>query len=103
VRDVGELAGWDDFSVFMRAITPRGPEAAARGVVNGVVTIGGVSVSPGDLIIGDDDGLVALSSDAAARFIEAAEAKLALEDEWQAKLKRGVSVADTFALRPLAR
>jgi 4-hydroxy-4-methyl-2-oxoglutarate aldolase len=103
VRDVGELAGWDDFAVFARWITPRGPEAAQRGDVNGVARIGGLSVSPGDLIIGDDDGLVALTPESAADFLEPAQAKLALEDEWQAKLKRGISIADTFRLEPLVR
>lgn len=61
VRDVRTLGGWDDFPVFARWINPRGPTGADRGAVNLRVTIGGASVAPGDLVIGDDDGLVSLS------------------------------------------
>src|SRR5215468_7955293 len=61
VRDVGTLAGWEDFSVFTRWITPRGPSSAERGAVNLPVVVGGRLVTPGDLVIGGDDGLVALS------------------------------------------
>src|SRR5262245_17779906 len=60
IRDVAQLAAMPAFSVFSRAITPRGPTSAERGEVNVAVMIGGRVVSPGDLLIGDDDGLVAL-------------------------------------------
>jgi regulator of RNase E activity RraA len=71
-----------------------------RGVVNAVVTIGGRLVSPGDLIIGDDDGLAALSPAAIRSYIGDAEAKLALEEVWQKSLADGRSVAETFGLPP---
>lgn len=58
IRDVAALAGWPDFSVFTRSITPRGPSSAERGSVNAAVMFGGRLVSSGDLVIGDDDGLV---------------------------------------------
>ncbi|MDZ4720895.1 MAG: hypothetical protein SH847_20755, partial [Roseiflexaceae bacterium] len=60
IRDVAQLAAWPDLSVFARSITPRGPVAMERGVVNAAVTVGGRLIHPGDLLIGDDDGLVAL-------------------------------------------
>ncbi len=83
IRDVAQLAEWPELPAFARSITPRGPSSMERGVVNATVTIGGLLVSPGDLIIGDDDGLAALSPDAIRSYIGAAEAKLALEDAWQ--------------------
>ncbi len=98
VRDVATLAGWDDFSVFTRSVTPRGPSSAERGAVNRPVVIGGRLVSPGDLVIGDDDGLVALVPSAIRGRIGDAEAKLAREVEWQASLAGGRSVAETFGL-----
>ena len=73
-----------------------------RGVVNAVVTIGGCMVSPGDLIIGDDDGLVALSPTAIRAYIDGAEAKRAREEAWQTSLANRHLVAETFAL-PAAR
>jgi 4-hydroxy-4-methyl-2-oxoglutarate aldolase len=98
VRDVATLAGWPDFAVFARHITPRGPVGLTKGEVNVPVAVGGVTVSPGDLIIGDDDGLVALSPTSVRDGIERAEAKIAVEVEWVASLARGISVRETFGL-----
>ena len=98
IRDVATLAGWPDFPVFTRFVTPRGPSSADRGAVNVPVVVGGLLVSPGDLVIGDDDGLVALSSAAVRARIADAEAKLALEAEWEASLSGGRSVRETFSL-----
>jgi 4-hydroxy-4-methyl-2-oxoglutarate aldolase len=103
IRDVAQLAEWPDLPSFTRAITPRGPSLMERGVVNAAVTIGGRLVSPGDLIIGDDDGLVALSPAAIRAYIDDAEAKLAREGAWQKSLATGHSVAETFRLPPAQR
>jgi 4-hydroxy-4-methyl-2-oxoglutarate aldolase len=98
VRDVAMLASWSDFAVFTRAITPRGPASADRGAVNAPVVIGGRLVTPGDLIIGDDDGLIALTPAFLTNRIGDAEAKLAREAEWEKKLGAGRSVMETFGL-----
>ena len=98
VRDVATLAGWTDLPVFARHVTPRGPVGTGRGAVNVPVQFGGVTVSPDDLIIGDDDGLVALSPASIRDGIAGAEAKLALETEWEANLARGVAVGQVFGL-----
>lgn len=103
VRDVATLAGWDDLPVFTRWITPRGPASADRGAVNLPVVIGGCLVTPGDLVIGDDDGLVALTPAAIRGRIGGAEAKLALEAEWEASLSGGRSVLETFGLASARR
>jgi regulator of RNase E activity RraA len=98
IRDVGTLAGWSDFPVFTRHVTPRGPASAERGVVNGPVVVGGQLVRPGDLVIGDDDGLVAIAPEAIRGRIDDAEAKLQREAGWQESLLAGHSMAQTFAL-----
>jgi 4-hydroxy-4-methyl-2-oxoglutarate aldolase len=98
IRDVGRLAQWPDFSVFTRHVTPRGPWSAERGAVNAPVVVGGRIVRPGDLVIGDDDGLVALDPDSIRNRIGDAEAKLRREAEWQASLAAGRSMAETFGL-----
>ncbi len=98
IRDVAELAGWNDLSVFSRSITPRGPTGFSSGEVNGVAIIGGRTIAPGDLIIGDDDGLVALDPDMIRTLIDPAEAKMALEEKWQASLAAGKTIKETFGL-----
>ena len=100
VRDVATLSGWADFSVFARSVTPRGPSSAERGSVGMPVLIGGRLVTPGDLVIGDDDGLVALSPSAVRSRLRDAEAKLAREAEWIDSLANGRSVVQTFGLSP---
>ena len=98
VRDVATLAGFSDFAVFARHITPLGPTAFERGAVNVPVIVGGALVTPGDLILGDDDGLVALSPASARSRLAAARARVAREAEWIAALEAGRSVADVFGL-----
>jgi regulator of RNase E activity RraA len=72
--------------------SPRGPTSNERGAVNVAVTVGGCLVSPGDLIVGDDDGSAALDPRAARTLIAAAEAKLAHEAAWIASLAGGRSM-----------
>lgn len=103
VRDAGTLGNWDDFPVFSRWITPRGPTGADRGAVNLPVVIGGCRVSPGDLMIGDDDGLVSLSPACVRTRIGDAEAKLAREEDWIEALASGTSAAEVFCLAPAVR
>ena len=104
VRDVATLAGLADFAVFARHVTPRGPTGGERGSVNVPVVIGGARVAPGDLILGDDDGLVALTAADQRERIGAAQAKVAKEAEWIAALAAGRSVAEVFGLaKPLRR
>ncbi|MBC7736012.1 MAG: dimethylmenaquinone methyltransferase [Candidatus Saccharibacteria bacterium] len=100
VRDTGTLGGWGDFPVFSRWITPRGPTGADRGAVNLPVVIGGCLVLPGDLVIGDDDGLVSLSPRIVRTRIADAEAKLSRESDWISALASGKSAAEVFDLAP---
>ena len=63
------------------------------------VSIGGVLVAPGDVLLGDADGLVAVPSARApevldaARVIPAAEEVTALEDAMSVRIKRGEAVS----------
>ena len=98
VRDVGTLARWDDFPVFLRHVTPRGPLSAERGRINAPVVFGGILIQPGDLLIGDDDGLVALGPSVVRTRIGDAEAKMAREAGWERSLVEGCTMRDTFGL-----
>jgi regulator of RNase E activity RraA len=98
IRDTGTLARFAEFPVYSRHVNPRGPVGAGEGLVNQVVTIGGATVHPGDLILGDDDGLAVLSPEMLARLIDAAEAKLRLEADWTRRLDRGDAVSRIFGL-----
>ena len=70
VRDVAEMREMG-FPVFCRAVVPRGPHKGFGGTIDGAISCGGVAVSPGDLVIGDDDG-VAVVPLAEVRAVQAA-------------------------------
>lgn len=100
VRDTGTLTAWPDFPVFGRGRTPRGPSSMQKGAVNAPVTFGGVRVAPGDLVLGDDDGLVVVPHGEAADRLPAALAMVRAEEAWAARLERGESTLDVFAVPP---
>ena len=91
-------ASFSDFAVFTRFVTPRGPLSAEHGSINLPVVIGGRVVTPGDLVIGDDDGLVALSPSAVRSRLMDAKDRQAREAGWIDSLKTGRSALETFGL-----
>ena len=82
VRDAAALRQLD-FPVYARAVSPNGPYKSACGAVNVPVALGNVVVSPGDIIVGDADGLVAVRPQEAQ---EAAEKARRLAEDGQGKL-----------------
>jgi regulator of RNase E activity RraA len=100
VRDVNTLAQWPDFPVFACWTTPRGPSSMERGSVNDTVIFGGVPVSPFDIMIGDDDGLVVVPQALAAKTLDLCLAHVAAEKTWEAALARGDTTIETFNVPP---
>jgi RraA family protein len=78
IRDSAELAA-SDYPVFAAGVTHRGPYKNGPGEINVPIMMGGVPVNPGDIIVGDADGLVAIPQEAAERVL--ASAKSILEKE----------------------
>ncbi|GJD47730.1 4-carboxy-4-hydroxy-2-oxoadipate aldolase [Methylobacterium crusticola] len=103
IRDTGTLAGWSDFQAFTRHVTPRGPASKDGGVVNGPVTIGGAPVRPGDLILGDDDGVVVIPREAAAGLIDQARARAEAEIGWERQIAAGESTLALFGVPAAVR
>jgi regulator of RNase E activity RraA len=71
IRDVAEIRE-RPFPVYARGVTHRGPYKDGPGAVNVPVSVGGMTVMPGDVVVGDQDGLLAFSPDDAAWVIEKA-------------------------------
>ncbi|WP_418025932.1 RraA family protein (plasmid) [Paracoccus sp. TD-10] len=80
VRDVASLAK-SDFPCFARAGIHLGPYKNGPGEINVPVTIGGMVVNPGDIVVGDADGVVAFPQSIAAALLEATRAQSAREEE----------------------
>lgn len=78
VRDVLELRELG-FPVFAAGANPNGPTKYIPGRVNWPISIGGVSVNPGDLVVADADGVVVIEREKAASLLAPAAKKVADE------------------------
>ena len=91
VRDTDEIARMD-FKVFYRYITPEHVDGMARGVsANEPVKVGGVTVSPGDVIVGDNDGVVSVPRAAIERVMQVADEIMDIEEQIIREIDSGVS------------
>lgn len=97
VRDTLEIVE-GGFNVFARAVTPRGPHKLFGGVIDGSVACGGVSVSPGDLIIGDADGVTVVPFAKVDQTMDAVREILAKEDRALASLAAGGTLAEVYGV-----
>src|SRR5580692_8966701 len=80
VRDVAMLRR-DRFPTFARGVSPRAPQKNTPGSINVPVHIGGIVIHPGDIVVGDDDGVVVVPLAMANEVIERAKLRDRKEQE----------------------
>lgn len=88
VRDlesIGKLA----FPVYAKGINPRGPHKSGPGEINVPINCGGVVVHPGDIIVGDQDGIVVISPRDAQTVLAKARKKLEKEIATRVAIEAG--------------
>lgn len=88
VRDVAELSE-GNFPVFAFGSNPNGPTKGLGGRINWPVTLAGVTVNPGDLVVGDADGVVIIPRENAEEIIARASGKVQAEAKRIAEIKQG--------------
>ncbi len=100
VRDAALLAAMG-FAVFSRGrcIRGTGKDFGATGWLNHPVRIGEVTVQAGDLVVGDDDGVVVLPRERAAEVVDKSRQREADEVAILARLKAGESTLDVYGWR----
>lgn len=88
IRDVDAFEQ-HQFPCWARGISLRGPYKDGPGSINVSVTIGGMVVNPGDVIVGDGDGIIAVPGELAVHVATLAHAKVVHEQETIAAIING--------------
>lgn len=97
VRDLGELrtAQWP---IFSSSLTPAGGSSDPQGAWGVTISCGGVSVAPGDRVVGDDDGVVVIPAKEWERVKETARAIELKERFLEERLKEGLPLGEAVRL-----
>jgi regulator of RNase E activity RraA len=88
VRDIDFIAA-GSFPIYAAGVTHRGPYKDGPGEINVPIAIDGMVIAPGDLVIGDADGLLCVPYDDVEQVLAASREKVALEHKTLANINGG--------------
>jgi 4-hydroxy-4-methyl-2-oxoglutarate aldolase len=88
VRDLAQIRS-TGLTVFATGLTPAAPTKHGPGQINTTISCGGVVVRAGDIILGDEDGVVVVPQEDAAELIERAHKRVELERTWIERIEAG--------------
>ena len=91
-RDTEALAE-GPFPIFAAGTNPCGPTKGLPGRICASVSVGGIAVNPGDLVVGDVDGVVVIPREQVEAVLDAADAKIAVEQQRLDEIARGELVS----------
>jgi 4-hydroxy-4-methyl-2-oxoglutarate aldolase len=97
VRDLDELVEVG-FPVFANGIGIRGNVKLHPGWLGIPVSVGGVAVQPGDIVVGDSDGVVVVAAESAAEVCKKAAEQHAKEEEIMQRIRSGEPLARIFGI-----
>ncbi|WP_147539324.1 4-carboxy-4-hydroxy-2-oxoadipate aldolase/oxaloacetate decarboxylase [Anaerotruncus rubiinfantis] len=95
VRDSMAIARLE-FPVFSMGLSVLGTSKATLGTINHPIVCGGVQVNPGDLVLGDNDGVVVVPFEEAEEILAAANRRTESEAAVMERLRRGESLFDIY-------
>ena len=94
-RDAAEMREMG-LPIFLSALSPAGPHKGWGGSINDQISCGGVAVSPGDIILGDDDGVTVVPLAQADEVLDASLKRMANEADILNKLATGENASSSF-------
>ena len=94
-RDAAEMREMG-LPVYLSALSPAGPHKGWGGSIDDRISCGGVAVMPGDIILGDDDGVTAVPLARADAVLAASLARIAYEEDILNKRASGADVSGLF-------
>ena len=97
VRDANLIIGLK-FPVFCRGLSIKGTGKNQPGKVNVPISIGDVVIHPGDIIVGDRDGLAVVAKDEVDATIASSIAREQKEDQMRAAIEQGATTAELLQL-----
>lgn len=89
IRDLPDIIALGDFPVFARGVTPTGPLHRGPGEINYPISAGGIVVHPGDVIVGDMNGVVVAPREITENLLDRLRTRSAVEAEYHAAVSRG--------------
>ena len=95
VRDSDDIEAMN-FPVFSRGLCIRGTSSLEGGELNKPIVIGGVTINPGDIIVGDRDGVVVVPKELLAETIEKAKAREIREESVRQQLRQGKTSIEIY-------
>jgi regulator of RNase E activity RraA len=96
-RDLEDLRQ-SPVAMFCRGIVPAGPHKGWGGEINVPIQCGGCTVAPGDIIVGDDDGVAVVPRDIQGDLLVRCKARLDSEQAVRQQIEAGASTVDIFKL-----
>ena len=100
IRDSEEIIELN-FPVFSKCLCIRGTTKGTLGIINYPTVLGGYTVNPGDLIVGDDDGLVVVRREECETVLQKTKKRVAMELEKEKALATGISSVEYNGFAPL--
>src|SRR5204863_9212961 len=88
IRHAAQIAAGTS-PVYAAGVTHRGPYKTGPGEINVPINMAGMPVNPGDIIVGDADGLVAIPQEQAERILKSAQGILAKETAMMKEIEAG--------------
>jgi 4-hydroxy-4-methyl-2-oxoglutarate aldolase len=95
VRDADDIEAMG-FPVFSRGLCIQGTSSLEGGTLNEPIVIGDILINPGDVIVGDRDGVVVVPKDRIAEAIEKATAREAREESVRQQLRQGKTSIEIY-------